>query len=406
MSVIAARRVVLPHGSGTYTNLFIALCSKSTLFTKTTTSDIAERLLEAAGLDFFLVPNESTPGAFINELTQSVPNNYGEMNDRSKEQLQKKLAFAGQRGWFYEEFGTKVNAMMQENGVMADFRGLLRIFDDCKSKYEHKTLSRGTDCIQKPYLALLANLTPHDLKRHASRGSALWGDGFLARFAFITPPSNALPSNNRFPQQRRIIPNELIQPLIEWHHSLGVPSISIKKTSENSKNTNTYISDISNVQEKEAKADSTVIDAFYEYRGALKALTMRLENDDLASSYGRFANRALRVATLLASLENDGYIDIRHWSRAQHIAEGWRYSLHNLVDEIAQSTPKKAKTLEDRVMRVLHNSNTPFTVRTIAQKVDPSMTEEIRKVLDGLVQKNIAICANQGKTTVYSSVDV
>ena len=37
-------------------------------------------------------------------------------------------------------------------------------FDDTPNVYEYVTIGRGTDLVYRPYLSLLANLTPDDLK--------------------------------------------------------------------------------------------------------------------------------------------------------------------------------------------------------------------------------------------------
>ena len=44
----------------------------------------------------------------------------------SKHRQKKKIGLAGQRGWFFEEFGQKLAAMNREGSYMADFRGVLR----------------------------------------------------------------------------------------------------------------------------------------------------------------------------------------------------------------------------------------------------------------------------------------
>jgi hypothetical protein len=120
--------------------------------------------------------------------------------------------------------------MMHEGGFMADFRGLLRRFDDGADRYEYSTVGRGDDIIRQPYLALFANMTPADLKPFAKRGAGLWGDGFLARFALITPPEGER-SRAQFPEGERVPPAELLTSLVDWHKRLGVPTSEIVTTS-------------------------------------------------------------------------------------------------------------------------------------------------------------------------------
>ncbi len=84
-----------------------------------------------------------------------------------------------------------------------------------------------------------------------------------------------------------------------------------------------------------------VRDAFYRYYTALRSLAAASDNTDLDANYTRFAEKALRVAILLASLDDrgagpafSGVIELRHWARGQAIAERWRQSLHNLYMQI------------------------------------------------------------------------
>src|SRR5581483_4380825 len=123
--------------------------------------------------------------------------------------------------WFYEEFGQHLSAMMKETGTHAAFRGLMRRFNECPPDYSSSTIGRGLDVVQRPYLAFLGLMTPADMRPFAKRGAALWNDGYLARFAFVTPPPGTTPNNQEFPDDQRIIPADLIKPLREWHDRLG-----------------------------------------------------------------------------------------------------------------------------------------------------------------------------------------
>ena len=198
LSAVASRRVVLHLGGPRYTNLFIALACRTGLWAKTTTAKIGLQTLEEAGLAYLLAPDDASPQAFVQSLVARVSERWAKLTPEAQERERQRLAFAGQRSWFYEEFGQQVAAMMRQSGFMADFRGLLRRFDDGPPEYRYATVGRGLDVVERPYLAFLANITPADLKPYAHRGANLWGDGFLARFAFITPPEHNR-GRGRFP---------------------------------------------------------------------------------------------------------------------------------------------------------------------------------------------------------------
>jgi len=399
LATVAARRAYLRLCY--YTNLFIAVCARSSLFTKTTVALVGVDIISAAGLAPLLLPDDTTPEAFIRGLTQKVPKEFAEMNDEQRAFVRQRLAFAGQRSWFYDEFGMKLSALMRENGIMADFRGLLRIFDDNKSSYERATISRAADCVRLPYLSLLANLTPADMRPHASRGSALWSDGFLARFAIITPPVDAPDTNERFPDEERIIPLELFQPLRDWHQRLGIPAVSINQRLDDKGNgTELYDITVDPLPVQSCSASRDVIEAFYTYRGALKTLTRALDNDDLDASYTRLPIKAMRIALLFASLENDGQIELPHWARAQQITERWRADLHHLVDQLNESEASPERTREDKIGRLFERFDA-LAARDVGRYLHIS-TSEAQQILDRLVRAGEMVVLPGKRTNRYA----
>lgn len=142
----------------------MAMVSRTTLFTKSTAADLAVELVRRAGLGFLLADDDATPAAFLHAMTARVPENCADLTAMEKYDLCLRLAFAAQHGWFYEEFGQHLSAMMQREGHMAAFRSILRRFDDHKEAYQYRTIGRGLEQVEKPAVTLLATLTPADLK--------------------------------------------------------------------------------------------------------------------------------------------------------------------------------------------------------------------------------------------------
>jgi len=103
LSTVAAHRVLVPFGGQQYTPLFIALVARTSLYAKSTTARIAKRTLRAAGLDWLLLPDESTPQKMIQEMAGNrLTEDYENLPDEMRERLRLGLAMAGQRGWFYD----------------------------------------------------------------------------------------------------------------------------------------------------------------------------------------------------------------------------------------------------------------------------------------------------------------
>ena len=387
LSTTAARRIKVHMGGERFTNLTGANCARSSIFTKSTVHGIGDQTMRAAGLEFLLAPDDATPEALLNEMgRRSVPEDWETLTleDRAIRRLY--LAFAGQKGWSYDEFGMKVQAMMKDSGPMSAFRGILRRLDDCPDVYKSATIGRGIVRIDKPYLALIASLTPADMAPFAKRGGPLWNDGFWARFCFAAPAPDATPSDGEFPVGQRIIPSDITMRLRQWHEKLGVPEVEISEVFEDEPKagkTKQWRLEVAPLPQQVCILAHGVREAFYRYHNSLCYLTQATSNTDLDGSYTRFAEKALRVAALLASLENGGIIDMRHWTRAQMIAEDWRQSLHNLYAVVNASSYSEEAEREDQVIKIVGKlgNATPADVRRFMKNTP---TADITRIMTGL----------------------
>ncbi|MEM7033912.1 MAG: DUF3987 domain-containing protein [Chloroflexota bacterium] len=390
LSSIATRRVALNFGGKRYTPLFILLAAPTSKYAKTTTAKIAVETIGEAGLSWLLSPDSTTPQKFIQDLTLRLPDGYERMVAAEQERVQNRLRFTAQRGWYYEEFGQQIKAMNRAGGNMEDFRGLLRRLDDCYDRYEAATIGRGTDVVERPYLALLGNITPDDLRPFASQGNTLWGDGFWARFAFVAPSFDYPRGRARFPLGERKIPQSIWQPLRTWHRQLGIHDLSIVGDEAH----HTY------QPPKTCSLDPKVVEAYYTYNDALDFLSDRFSSADLNGNYARFAEKALRVAMLLASLENRGKIEMQHWARGQAVAERWRQGLHSLRQQLSQQTPNEKRILEDKIVLLITKKG-PRTVREMSQSLWGFSSADLQAVVKGMVQAEILIAQPRRQTIEY-----
>ncbi len=383
LSTIAARRVAFHFGGPQYTPLYIALVGITTIHTKSTTAKIATAVLERAGLRWLLSANVTTPQKLMSNMAGNrVPGNYASLREDQRAGVRNRLALSAQIGWYYEEFGMQLDAMVQKNGPMADFKGLLRILDDCLDTYEYDTVARGSEVIQSPYLALLASMTPSDIRPYAGTGSKFWKDGLFARFAFIVPPKD-IRNRDRFPRGEQHIPTALSQPLVDWHESLGMPSVSIDPVCDHGGDfTGRYELTRGPLPSRFYTVPAEVEDAFYTYEECLLDIAQEHQDELLYGNYGRLAIKALRIAALFASLADSPRVELRHWVRAQETAENWRASFHELLFQIAEPEPSAEKQLEDRVIEVVRKLGSP-TPREVAQRVHQS-SQVVREVLESL----------------------
>jgi hypothetical protein len=321
------------------------------LHAKSSATDIARELLRTCQLDYLLAADEATPQAFVRALSGGgLPVNFDAMEKDQRLAAEMRLGFCGQRGWYAEEFGSWLASMTRTDGVMADFRGLLRKLDDCPPDYSRSTIARGDEVIHRPYLALIANLTPADLRPVAKKGTQLWGDGFLARFAFVTPPRDEV-LTAQFPKGRRSYPSELTKPLVDWHRQLGLPKVEMEDQVDRDGNpTGEKVATIEPPEPHLCTLADDVWDAIQRYNIGVLEIAQGSELTDLDGNYGRLHEKALRVASLLASLENGGEIELRHWARAQEVVERWRLYAHRLYEQVTELEFSQQAEIEDKVL--------------------------------------------------------
>jgi len=133
--------------------------------------------------------------------------------------------------------------------------------------------------------------------------------------------------------------------------------------------------------------DPDVSDAFYSYHDSLLDVVDDWETHDLDGNYARFAEKALRIALLLASLENGGHVQLRHFARAQLITESWRASLHELYAQVNRPEPSEERNAEDRAVAIVEKleKNGPPTAADVARYVWGVSGREMVNTLDGLV---------------------
>jgi len=267
---------------------------------------------------------------------------------------------------------------------------LLRVLDDGLDRYSSDTIARGNAVIERPYLSLLVSFTPADVLKWAGRGGPLWTNGFWARFAFTCPPPGARGTDARFPDGACNPPSDLVQTLRQWHERLGIPEVEVTERLDDAGKPLKERSWQTRITHKPAMTigySEPVKDAVYAYRNALRRLTEDFAVSDFDGSYSRFPEKALRVAALLASIEDSRYITMRHWARAQGIAETWRQSLHDLYQTLNTKQEEKAKR-EDQIVDVCTRLN-GATVAQLRQYIRGLSFTEATQLSDQLVKAGV-----------------
>jgi hypothetical protein len=415
LSTIAARRVYLPWRKGVWTPLYIMLLSDSTTHAKTEAASYGSRIIEDCHLQYLLCPDETSPQKLLHNMAgRSLPRNYSAMKDAKKEDQRLKLAFSGQRGWLYDEFGNKLQEIVKGKGYNAPFYALLKQLYDCKRAYEYDTLTRDNEHIDMSYLSIIGTATPACLKSIASKDSALWTDGTFARIAFVVPPKTEIKLQSA-PLEECVVPQRIIETLQDWHYRLGIPDCDVVDTElleaageENqikSKDGPRYEIIKGELPQQHVSMTHAVYKAHELYYQSLALLAQEHNLDErFRASYGRLPDMALRIAMLLASLENAGNMDMRHWGRGQAIAERWRHDFHELIAQISGEDTGGYGEIEQLVLDALTKMGRMATSRDVAQRnvtLRKLGSPEVRKVLEELAEVRVIHKEGYGRGALY-----
>lgn len=407
LSTVAAGRIACHFGGQRKTPIFVALTSRTSKFAKTTAANVARQVLHDADLDWLLfADNEATPQKFQHSLVGEIPENYNNLSPESQARAERSFAFAGQKGWIFEEFGGLVAKIQAGNNYMSDYRNIFRWIDDNLHSRTMGTMGRGSEEIVSPYLSLLCNMTPDDLRGAAKRGAGMWGDGFWPRFAFVCPPGDAKKSRARFPLGRRETPDGLVETLQQWHLRLGEPEVSVQSLlNKKGEATESSIAErISPLPEHELVMGEAAFEAYYAYDDALSDISDDFDADDLAGNYARFPEKALRLALLFASLAGSDEIAMPHWKLAVAIVEQWRANLHDLIDQVNTPEPGYEEAIEEKILNFIERwrqlDKLP-TRREIRQYVKGCSSEQLERMLRAMTSNGTLEEIKSGKKTYY-----
>src|SRR6266516_3292401 len=409
LSTIAARRVYADFVKAQYTPLYIALAARTSLYAKTTTADVGREVLNATGLGWMLGADRTTPEKLMSDMSGWIPKEYGTMPMVEQEETKLRIAMAGQLGWINDEFGKFVKGMLKQNSTMANYADLLLTFDGSPFKYRNATISRSSEPIIAPYLSMIGNMTISNVRDNAKRGSEFWSDGFWARFVFITPPPGTY-IDEPFGLGVTLVSSSIVRQLRRWHDRLGSPRIDIEaEKDEKDKPTGRYVTTI---LEERKETCIRVSDVAYEawklYRSALKAMIIGMPHEDLDGSYDRLSTKAMRVATLIASVSGENTISLHHWALAQEVAESWRYSLHQFYAQVNTPGKEQQQTMEERIIETMKHladrNNRAPSARDIAKYLHKDR-KDVKVYLSILVRYGVVEEVKGRQGSKYSLIE-
>jgi hypothetical protein len=348
LSTAIARRVFVNMGASKviYPNLYILLSAPSTLYTKTTGYKTALEVMKMAGLSHLLLPDGVTPQSLITELSNRPQDNFQNWNQEDKQEWQDERLFAAQRAWWMDEAASMLSWFQQKH--LAELKNIILRFYECETKIKVSTIARGRETVRNIYLTICGPTTPAALRQHL-KTPEYWSDGLFARFLLVTP--DTAPVRVFFPDPFPIPPV-----LVKHVHQLMFERLEAPKES--------VIGTTPPPPAVEAKLSPEVKKRWDQYHNAMYSLVNKKRiPEKLSSSYGRFHEKAIKIAILLAASDwvrmakgNPLIVKDVHWFRAQEITEGYRASLHRMIEDASTPLEGEEDEITGRIVSRLSTS--------------------------------------------------
>lgn len=384
LSAAIARRVVLYASTDEiYPNLYALLVGPSTIIKKSTAFRIAHKVLSKAELRRLRLSDSVTPESLIDELTGELPGNFEKLEDTDREEIERGRVFAGQRAWLMEEASSLFDAFGREH--LAALRNFVLDLYDCPDRRDFSTRGSGLRIIKRAYLTICGPSTYAAMKRHF-KNPLYWEDGVFSRFVFATPVS--LPTQYIFYPDRLEVPNDLAESL----RVLALDKLPLPEKASNKA-----------IEPLTVALSDGVWERWRAYGQALEFDLLKTNQvpPQLHPNYGRLKMSAMKAALCLATIDwamsntrKPPTVTLRHWARAQVIAESWRASLHRLQFTVERNS---SEDFYETISRKL----SPTLVRTqreIGQalnKTSPQEYAELERSLQQMERMGIVVRAKR-----------
>ena len=401
-STISLGRVVAVDGGEIQPSLYIQLVAPSSVWAKTTTARNGRGVLTALGLEWMVPVDRASPEKFLSSMAGTIPKNYGELTVEQQEEIRNEAAMSGKRAWYYSEFRGMLKDISQERGRNAEFKEILLQMADGE-RYRTDTHTRGREEISRPYLTLLATMTPDCMKIYEKQEtSVLWTDGFYPRMLFACTLFDIKKTREDLRKQRRpndtvSYPESLLAPLRKVHQDLGMPHCMITEIVDpQGKRTGNYKAERDEYQTRHIYMTADAKAALDDYGDALLLAVQAAQYVQVQAWYARLRDKCLQIATSFAIMQSCSNIELKHIARAQQLCEMFRESLHKLVAYLNEG---KKPSLEEKILNLLEKKGS-LTAREVTQYTN-SDTASVQKRLDWLTREGEIGAAKEGKKTTY-----
>jgi hypothetical protein len=348
LSTAIARRVFVSVGTNAiYPNLYIMLSAPSTLYTKTTGYKSAMKLLETAGLSHLLLPDGVTPQSLITELSNRPQDNFQSWAQDDKDEWQQERLFSGQRAWWIDEAARLLTQFQQKH--LAELLPIVLRLYECEQKIKVSTQIRGRETVRNAYLTICGPTTPAALRPHLKTPD-YWTNGLFARFLLVAPDTAPV---------RVFYPDPFPVPPALAKHVNQLTFERLEQPKENA------LGPAAAPPAVEAKITPEVKSRWDNYHAAMfEIISKKNVPEKLWACYGRMHEKAIKIAMLLAASDwarmakgNSLGIQLHHWARAQEITEGYRASLHRMIEDASTPVESEDDELVEKIVTRLQTSS-------------------------------------------------
>jgi hypothetical protein len=372
------RRIAIDFSEPMYTNLYIALCAKSSVWKKSTGLRPVKRILKGLGLSHLLHTGSETPEAFVQQASgNTIPRNWDELDNAEQEAIRQELSTAGLEGLFIDELGQFLLGTRNTNGPMGLWRRIILEWNECQENWRKKTKGGGWETVTKTYLSMFGCIVPDNLNEKDME--ALKKDGTIARFLAIASPSGTGAEVHSFDMGYIQTPPELLKAFSEWHQRLSPPMVEIiEEPTEDDKGKKTTKPALHWIQPLEETTIRLTTEAHREWHNYRVAIRKCIIDNDLSSTfaayYDRLSTDLIKMAAIAASFEGKQLIDLTHLAMAFPFIEEARQGIHRLLDQAGQG---------DKSSEGDHEEYTASAEREVLH--------EIREYLESSGQKDFTI---------------
>jgi len=320
-----------------------------------------------------LAAQDSTPEALLDDMAGKKPKGLRDLPQSVQDLWLRGSIFAGQRGWVIDEFSGLLATAGRNYG--AGLIEALGRFYDCDPLYRRSRRVVGWVVVRNSYMSLFGASTLAALHK-SLLAAVLWSNGWWPRFGLL------------FPEGRRLWADSVETPRPPMlAEGLGALFQALPRPSGGEA-----------LEALSVQLAPGVHDAWRAYDRAMRDDLQTEEIGHMGACYGRLPTKALKIAALLAGLDWAGEterekpptIALRHWCRAQQIAETWRASGHRLLASIAKS---ETDAIEKRVLRIVTKAGPEgITLRDIGRRMHDKRRNDVVGAVQRLTGRGELLC--------------